>query len=104
TRFQDVAPAGIAAADVARLKVKWAFGFPGDQSAYAQPAVAGGRVFVGSPAGIVYALSAATGCVHWFFDAERAVRTAVMIGRVRTGTGSHDAAFFGDQGGSAYAI
>ena len=84
--------------------MKWAFGFPGDQSAYAQPAVAGGRVFVGSPAGVVYALSAATGCVHWFFDAERPVRTAVMISRVRTNSGQRDAAFFGDQGGTAYAL
>jgi polyvinyl alcohol dehydrogenase (cytochrome) len=104
TRFQESATAGFAAADVGRLKVKWAFGFPGDQSAYAQPAVVGGRVFVGSPAGIVYALSAATGCIHWFFEADRAVRTAVMIGRVRTVAGSRDAAFFGDQGGSAYAL
>jgi polyvinyl alcohol dehydrogenase (cytochrome) len=104
SRFQDSAAAGIAAADVGRLKVKWAFGFPGDQSAYAQPAIVGGRVFVGSPAGIVYALSAATGCINWYFEAERAVRTAVMIGRVRTASGPKDAAFFGDQGGTAYAL
>ena len=104
TRFQETATAGLAAADVSRLKVKWAFGFPGDQSAYAQPAVAGGRVFVGSPSGVVYSLSAATGCVHWSFDAERAVRTAVTIGRVRAGSGQRDAAFFGDQGGTAYAL
>lgn len=104
TRFQDAAAAGIAAADVGRLKVKWAFGFPADQSAYAQPAVVGGRVFVGSPAGVVYALSASTGCVHWSFEAERAVRTAVMIERVRTAGGARTAAFFGDQGGTAYAV
>ena len=30
------------------LKVKWAFGFPGELSADAQPATAGGRVFGGS--------------------------------------------------------
>src|SRR5262249_15957996 len=76
-RFQDAAASGISAADVPRLKVKWAFGFPGDQSAYAQPAVVGGRLFVGSPAGLVYALNASTGCVQWFYEAERAVRTAV---------------------------
>ena len=102
--FRTPPPPGFAAADVGRLKVKWAFGFPGDQSAYAQPAVVGGRVFVGSPGGVVYALSAATGCVHWFFDAERPVRTAVMISRVRTTGGQRDAAFFGDQGGTAYAL
>src|SRR5262249_23845604 len=104
TRYQDAATARLPAADVARLKVKWAFAFPGDQSAYAQPAVVGGRVFVGSPAGIVYALSAATGCIHWFFEAERAVRTAVLIGRVRANGQLRSVAFFGDQNATAYAL
>ena len=103
-RFQDAAAAGIAAADVGRLKVKWAFGFQGDQSAYAQPAVVSSGIFRGSPAGVVYALNAATGCIHWSFEAERAVRTAVMIERVRTASGPRNAAFFGDQGGTAYAV
>ena len=66
TRYQDGAMAGFAAADVSRLKLKWAFGFPGDVGADAQPTIVGGRVFVGSQSGNVYALSAATGCVHWF--------------------------------------
>src|SRR5262245_15844164 len=35
TRFQN--SAGFTAADVPRLKLKWAFGFPGDISANAQP-------------------------------------------------------------------
>src|SRR5881394_3632608 len=84
TRFQG-AP-GIAAADVPRLKVKWAFAFPGDIQAYSQPTIAGGRVFVGSPGGKVYSLDAKTGCVHWFFDAESGVRTAVTL--------ANNAAFF----------
>ena len=104
TRFQGRATAGLSAADVSRLKVKWAFAFPGDQSAYAQPAVVGGRVFVGSPSGLVYSLSAATGCVHWYFEAERAVRTAVEISQVRTGSGTRSLAYFGDQGATAYAL
>src|SRR4030095_5007896 len=61
TRFQDGTGAGIAASDVPRLKVKWAFGFPGDLQSYAQPTIAGGRVFVGSWGGKVYSLSAASG-------------------------------------------
>jgi polyvinyl alcohol dehydrogenase (cytochrome) len=104
TRFQGRAPAGINAADVARLKVKWAFAFPGDQSAYAQPAVVGGRVFVGSPSGMVYSLNAATGCVHWYFEAERPVRTAVQIAQVQAGAGTRSLAYFGDQGATAYAL
>ena len=44
TRFQDGAAAGFTAAQVSRLKVKWAFGFPGDLDANAQPTIVGGRV------------------------------------------------------------
>ena len=64
------------------MKLKWAFAFPGDLQSYAQSTIAGGRVFVGSWGGKVYSLSAATGCVHWFFDAKSGVRSAVSIGRV----------------------
>ena len=76
-RFQGGAAAGLTAAQVSRLKVKWAFGFPGDLDANAQPTMVGGRVFVGSQGGKVYALSAATGCIYWLFDAKGAVRGAV---------------------------
>ena len=74
TRFQEASGAGFTASEVPRLKLKWAFGFPGDIAADAQPTVAGGRVFVGSGSGVVYALNAATGCVHWFFQAAAPVR------------------------------
>src|SRR5215472_4393597 len=45
-RFQPTEQAGLLAAQVPNLKLKWAFGFPDTVSAYAQPTVAGGRVFV----------------------------------------------------------
>ena len=69
TRYQDQKGAGIAASDVSRLTLKWAFGFPGAKSVYAQPSVAAGRVFVGVDTGAVYSLDAATGCVYWMFQA-----------------------------------
>src|SRR5215472_12612597 len=71
-RFQDANGAGLTAAQASRLKVKWAFGFPGDLDANAQPSVYGDRVFVGSQSGTVYALSQETGCVPWFFKAAAA--------------------------------
>jgi len=104
TRYQDGAMAGFAAADVPRLKLKWAFGFPGDVGADAQPTIVGGRVFVGSQSGNVYALSAATGCVHWFFRAPAAVRAAVSIGRIGTNSGPRYAAFIGDRAANVYAV
>src|SRR5206468_3257461 len=48
SRFQSAASAGITAADVPNLRLKWAFGFPSGRSAYGQPTIVGGRVFVGS--------------------------------------------------------
>jgi polyvinyl alcohol dehydrogenase (cytochrome) len=104
TRYQDAASAGLAASDVGRLKVKWAFGFPGDLDASSQPTIVGGRVFVGSQGGTVYSLDASSGCVRWFYQAAAGVRTAVTIGRVNSSGRPRIAAFFGDQGGTAYAV
>ena len=99
-RFQDAANAGIKASDVPKLKVKWAFGFPGEQSVMAQATVVGGRLFIGSPAGKVYSLDTATGCVHWWFQAGSSVRNAVRIENV----GGVFMAFFGDQSANVYAV
>jgi len=104
TRFQDAAAAGITAAQAPRLKVKWAFGFPGDLDANAQPTVVGGRVFVGSAGGMVYSLSADSGCVYWAFKANGSVRGAVTIGEITTGSGKIFGAFFGDLAGNIYAL
>ena len=45
TRFQPAAAARLTAADVPRLKLKWAFGFPHGETNNAQPTVVSGRVF-----------------------------------------------------------
>ena len=100
--FQPAAHAGLTAAQVPRLRLKWAFGFPDATSAWAQPTIAGGRLFVGSQNGSVYALDAASGCIDWIFSARAGVRTAVVIGRpVRT---ARVAAYFADQNGYVYAV
>jgi len=104
TRFQDASLAGITAADVPRLKVKWAFGFAGDTGSTAQPTIAAGRVFVGSQGGRVYSLSAATGCVYWWFDAPAMVRTAIVLAGVDAESGSKLVAYFGDTAGTVYAV
>src|SRR5215831_11825061 len=103
-RHQNAARAGVNAANVARLKVKWAFGFPGDLDANAQPTVYGDRVLVGSQSGTVYALSRETGCVHWFFKATAAVRGAVTVAQVGSSADPMMTAFFGDLGGNLYAL
>jgi polyvinyl alcohol dehydrogenase (cytochrome) len=80
TRFQTRDDAGLGAADVPRLALKWAFGFPDASVAWSQPTVSGGRLFVGSQNGTVYALDARTGCIHWTFAASGGVRTAIVAG------------------------
>jgi polyvinyl alcohol dehydrogenase (cytochrome) len=91
---------GIAAADLNRLEVKWAFGFPGAVAAFGQPTVAGGRVFVGSQNGHVYAIDAASGCYYWDFVASTGVRTAITVARI----GNVDMALFGDRRGNVYSV
>ena len=92
------------AGPVPRLKVKWAFGFPGDLDANAQPSVVGGRVFVGSQGGLVYSLSAESGCVHWFYKAAGAVRGGITVAPITTAGGQTYAAFFGDLTGNVHAV
>ena len=105
-RFQTAEQAGITAADVPRLKLKWAFGIAGVTQARSQVAVAGGRIFFGSdPAGVVYSLDATTGCTYWTYKARAGVRTAISIGPYKSATGANGyAAYFSDVKGNAYAV
>jgi polyvinyl alcohol dehydrogenase (cytochrome) len=79
SRFQTAQAAGITGQDVPRLKLKWAFGFPGVTTAFGTPTVYGGRVFIGSADGTVYSLNAQSGCIYWMYKANDGVRTAVII-------------------------
>jgi len=102
TRFQNAKQAGLSAQDVPKLTLKWAFGFPDATSAWSQPTVAGGRLFVGGQNGTVYALDAKSGCIIWVFTAKSGVRNAPVFGR-RTG-GRGYAVYFGDTGANVYAL
>ena len=72
TRFQP--NPGIRAADVAKLKVKWAFSMPGG----GQPVVVGDWLYITNRNGKFYALDAKTGCVHWAVE-DAASRTTPMV-------------------------
>lgn len=104
TRFQPDPGRSLNAATVSKLKLKWAFGFPGGSSAYSQPTVVSGRVFVGSDTGVVYALDAGTGCVHWTYRARAGVRSAVSVGPVGDPTVARYTVFFGDLKSNVYAL
>jgi len=99
-RFQSADAAGIAATDIPRLKLKWAFGLGDGVNARSQPSVSGGRLFVGDEMGAVDSLSAASGCIEWSFQADAPIRTGIVIGK----SGEHSAAFFGDPKANVYAL
>jgi polyvinyl alcohol dehydrogenase (cytochrome) len=104
TRFQNSEAAGMIKADVPKLQLKWAFGFPLGISAYSPPAIASGRVFVGTDIGWVYSLDAKSGCVYWGYETGVTVRPAISIGPV-TGQGNTKyAVFFGDAKANVYAL
>jgi polyvinyl alcohol dehydrogenase (cytochrome) len=99
-RFQPAEMAGLAAKDVPRLELKWAFGFPGAARSIAQPTIIGGRAFIGSQRGKVYSLDASSGCTYWEYDAGKPVRSAVVVGPSAGGW----AAYFGDSGGNVHSV
>jgi polyvinyl alcohol dehydrogenase (cytochrome) len=119
TRYQPE-PA-IRATDVAKLALKWAFGYQSGTE-FGQPTVVDGRLFVSSSAGRIYALDAKSGCTYWTFDAAAGSRTAIFIGELGQSkravlpkrlkrTLAHldvikapSAAFFGDDSGAVYAL
>lgn len=99
-RFQSARDAGLTAGEVPRLALKWAFAFPGVTKMAGEPAIEGGRLFIGSTGRKVYSLDAREGCLYWGFQTEYPVRTGMTLGSA----GHTRAVFFGDQGGYAYAL
>ncbi|WP_223276148.1 outer membrane protein assembly factor BamB family protein [Sphingomonas daechungensis] len=97
-RFVPASVAGLSAQDVPKLKVKWAFAYPGAIRARSQPSIGWGTVFVGGHDGTLYAFDLASGCLRWSKRISAEVRTAIVA----------DAAtkrlYFGDILGRAYAV
>src|ERR1700678_532341 len=119
TRYQPE-PA-IRASDVAKLALKWSYGYP-NGTEFGQPTVVDDRLFVTSSTGRIYSLDAKTGCTYWTYDAAAGSRTAISIGELARAriaalprrlkrTLAHldvikapSAAFFGDDSGAVYAL
>ncbi len=99
-RFQAGDAARLSIDQVRALKLKWAFGFDGDVTAFAAPTVIDGQVFVGSAAGIIHAMRAGTGCLQWVFQANGPVRSSILA----VPFGSRHALLFGDMTGWFYAL
>jgi polyvinyl alcohol dehydrogenase (cytochrome) len=100
TRSQDSGGAGLGAAQLGRLHLKWSYGFAGDVIAFAAPTILRGTLFVGSAGGTIQALDARTGCIHWLYEAAGPVRTPPTIAE----QGGRHMLLFADQIGSVYAL
>lgn len=93
---------GFAAKDVGRLKLKWAFKYPGAKNG--QATVIGDRLFTSSMSGAVYALNAKTGCVYWRYAGEAATRSSVTVAAMPKGSAARHALFLSDWTKSAVAL
>jgi len=100
SRFQDAAAAGLAAMDVPKLKLKWAFNLGDVTMARGEPTVVGNRVFIASQTGAVYSLDRNTGCTYWGFKADTGIRAGVVLGDAN----GVPAIYVSDGGGNIYAL
>ncbi|HLH44393.1 MAG TPA: PQQ-binding-like beta-propeller repeat protein [Bryobacteraceae bacterium] len=98
TRY--TAAGGIGLNQVSKLKLKWAYGFEGDVTAFGAPTVFGSTVFVGSAGGAVQALEAGTGCLRWMYRASGPVRSAPVV----VANGATHVLVFTDLIGWAYGV
>ena len=92
---------GFTAADVPRLKLKWAFAYSNSRGG--QATVVGDRLFLNASSGAVYALNAKTGCAYWRFDAPAPTRGTIVLGPLASAP-SHYGIYFTDYTRSAYAL
>jgi polyvinyl alcohol dehydrogenase (cytochrome) len=111
----------IRASDVARLTLKWSYGYQGS-GRFAQPTVVDGRLFIAGGNGRVYALDAKSGCTYWTFDAPVGSQSAISIAELAPSkravlpkklkrTLAHldvikapSVALYGDDSGAVYAL
>ena len=101
SRSISAAQAGLRAADLPGLRLKWSFAFPEASRAIAQPLVAGGALFVGSADGTVYALDARSGCAHWTYKAAAEIVGGMVIQLEKD---RRPLLFFADRVANTYAI
>jgi polyvinyl alcohol dehydrogenase (cytochrome) len=101
TGFQPANRAGMEAADLPHLRLKWAFGLPDASQVRTKPTAVDGLLIVGDQFGYVYAIDAESGCVRWTFEADSGLRSAILVG---AGSDGHSVAYFVDYRTSAYAL
>ncbi len=79
TGYRNAEQAGITAANISSLKLKWAFAFPDATVMRSKPAIAGDWLIVGGQYGEVVAINQQTGKIGWVFHASAAIRGAIAV-------------------------
>jgi len=100
TRHQPETKGQITARDLGRIRIKWAYGFPGSTKVDAQPTVLGNRIFSSGGTSTIHSIDLDTGCKLWSITVYSRVRSTIVAGEV----GNNILLFFGDQAGWTYAL
>lgn len=104
-RLTPSSVAGLTKEDLPRLKLKWAFAYPGAIQGRSQPVVAMNTLFVGSQNGTVYAFDLDSGCAKWTTKVGAEVRTGVIVDNWAAGTkAANPHVYFGDLAGNVHAL
>jgi polyvinyl alcohol dehydrogenase (cytochrome) len=98
SRFQPAELAGLSKSQLARLQVKWAFGYFGATGGGGPPTIIGDRISVAGGDARIYSLDMYSGCVYWSFLPMAPARTAITV------SDDGSTAYFGDAQARAYAV
>lgn len=90
----------ITSANVATLRLKWAFAVPNVNQMRSQPAADANTIFLPTMGGRLYALDRGTGCIKWTYEAGSPLRTSITLGDI-DGRGT---LFVGDQATLIHAV
>jgi polyvinyl alcohol dehydrogenase (cytochrome) len=100
TGFRTSQRSGISTANIASLKLKWAFAFPDATIVRSRPAIVGKWLIVGGQYGDVFSIDKYTGKIGWTFAASAAIRGAIAVVK----SGSSITAYFADYSTNVYAL
>jgi len=87
--------------NVDELELEWSLAIPGATEMRSQPVAADGVLFLGTANGNVLAIDQETGCIHWRYSANSAVRSSLNLDTTSDGKPT---LFFADDRGTVYAV
>lgn len=95
--------AGLTSAQLSKLELAWAIGFPDTNGLRAAPAIVGNTLFyTPTQTGRLLALEVTVPCVQWVYDAGARLRSSVTYGEL--GEGGAKALVFADSYGQVHAV